>query len=113
MTLNTCLALTDTILPNSMDVEVKCRWLSELEGRIRVELLGESPSGTPFDLTESGHAELTVPYPYDQLYWMYLCAMIEYAMGDTARYENGAALFNTAYQNYAKYLIRTKGSGKN
>lgn len=52
-----------------------------------------------------------MPFPYDQIYWMYLTALLEYARGDSARYEIGAALFNAAYRNYAKYLVRT-GAGR-
>jgi hypothetical protein len=31
-------------------------------------------------------------------------AMMDYVNGDLARYENSAALFNIAYQNYGKWL---------
>lgn len=107
MTLNTCLSFVDSLLPNALPQATKCRWLSELEGRIRVELLGQSAAAqAPLTVSEAGDTALAVPFPYDQLYWMYLLALIEYTNGDYARYENGAALFNTAYRGYAKYLIR-------
>ena len=106
MTINTCLSFVDGILPNAVPRATKCRWLGELEGRVRVELLGTAP-----DEVADGDTELSVPFPYDQIYWMYLTALLEYARGDSARYEIGAALFNAAYRNYAKYLVRT-GAGR-
>lgn len=107
MTLNTCLSLVDSLLPNALPQATKCRWLSELEGRIRVELLGQPAADqTPLTVSDTSDPSLIVPFPYDQVYWMYLLALIEYVNGDYARYENGAALFNAAYHGYAKYLIR-------
>ena len=43
MTINTCLSFVDGILPNAVPRATKCRWLGELEGRVRVELLGNAP----------------------------------------------------------------------
>lgn len=108
MTVNTCLSFVDSLLPNAIPADIKARWLRELEGRIRVELLGEGPGDRTEAAGASDDAELSVPFPYDQVYWMYLMALIEYTNGDLARYENGAALFNAVYRNYAKYLIRTR-----
>ena len=107
MTIETCMHLVDTVMPNNLPETVKLRFLGEIEGKVRVELLGEDPgmvavldSSTPVD------TELAVPHPYDQLYWLYLLAMMDYVSGDLARYENTATLFNAAYQNYGKWLKR-------
>ena len=107
MTIDTCIRLVDAMKPNGADALVKRRFLGEVEGRVRVELLGESPEMClPFDENTPEDTELCVPHPYDQLYWMYLAAMLDYMSGDTVRYESGAALFNTAYQSFGKWLKR-------
>ena len=49
---------------------------------------------------------LTAPYPFDQLYWQYLLAMVSHTCGDNVRYENTALLFNASYQSYGKWLKR-------
>ncbi len=107
MTIEACLQYADAIAPNGIETAVKLRWLSEIEGRVRVELYGEKPetltvigTDTPTD------TELCAPHPYDQLYWMYVVAMIESVNGVAARYEWAAELFNTAYKALAKWLIR-------
>jgi hypothetical protein len=110
MTVNECLTLTDSICPNGVGADIKCRWLSELEGRIQVELLGTAGPARLLDAKTDGNTTLSAKHPYDQLYWMYLTALIELLMGDGVRYENRAALFNTAYQNYTKHLIRQRGA---
>lgn len=107
MTIKTCMNLVDTVMPNALPEAVKLRFLGEVEGRVRVELLGEEPNTMAvFDASTSADTELSAPHPYDQLYWLYVVAMMDYISGDLARYENTATLFNAAYQNYGKWLKR-------
>jgi hypothetical protein len=110
MTIRSCIAFLDALHPNQIDGAIKSRWLCELEGKIRVEL-HEMPLTRLEEWEEDvdEDAGLIVPFPYDQLYWTYLVAMTHFYHGDGARYENAAALFNAAYQSYAKYLRRTGG----
>lgn len=105
MTIHTCMELVDAMAPNGVASSVKLRFLGEIEGKVKVELLGEMPEDSrPFDQYTAETTELCVPHPYDQLYWLYVMAMMDYVNGDLARYENSAALFNIAYQNYGKWL---------
>lgn len=109
MTVTTSIRVADQLAPNRLDENLKRRWLGDLEGMIRVELHDESPEAVA-SLTEEGvlptSAALQVPYPFDRLYWLYLVAMVEQTHGDAARYANAAAMFNTVYASYAKWLRR-------
>lgn len=107
MTIETCMNLVNAMMPSGVDTAVKLRFLGEIEGKVRVELHGESPDGGwDFDERTPGGTVLCVPHPYDQLYLLYVMAMIDYIGGDMARYENGAAMFNAVYQSYGKWLKR-------
>ena len=107
MTIETCLNLVDSMMPNGVDASVKLRFLGEIEGKVRVELLGETPDGeTDYNEATPTGTVLCVPHPYDQLYLLYIMTMLDYIAGDTARYENSAAMFNTAYLSYGKWLKR-------
>ena len=107
MTIESCMQLVETMLPNRVSDEVKLRFLGEAEWKVRVELLGEDPQTLPiFDPSTPKSTELTAPHPYDQLYWQYVLAMLSYASGDIARYENAAGLFNASYQSFGKWLKR-------
>ena len=107
MTIETCMNLVDAMRPNGVETAVKLRFLGEIEGKVRVELLGEEPDGeADFDVETPTERELTAPHPYDQLYPLYVMAMLDYVGGNATRYENGAALFNAAYQSYGKWLKR-------
>ena len=107
MTIKTCMNLVEAMKPGGVDRGVKLRFLGEIEGKVRVELLGESPDGTADynEVTPRG-TKLCVPHPYDQLYLLYIMTMLDYIGGEVARYENSAAMFNTVYQSYGKWLKR-------
>jgi hypothetical protein len=95
------------MMPNGVESSVKLRLLGEIEGRVRVELLGGMPDGgCEFTERTPAGTELIVPHPYDQMYLLYMMAMMDFLGGDTARYENSAALFNSLFQSYGKWLKR-------
>ena len=107
MTIRSFLELTDVLSPNAVDPTVRMRWLCEIEGRVRVELLGENPSTLPvIDLDTSEDTELAAPPPYDRLYWLHHLAMCNCLAGNVARYENTAALFNETYAGFGRWLKR-------
>ncbi len=107
MTVQNFLDITGALSPGGPSVAVKLRWLSEIEGRVRVELLGEPAEGiTPIDTATPRDTVLAAPAPYDRLYWMHHVAMTDYLAGDAVRYENAAALFNEAYAAFGRYLQR-------
>lgn len=106
MTYMECISMVDTLNPNRVSNEIKRRWLGELEGRIMVEVEGVSPSSLSTPEEDSEVPYLSVPYPYDRMYWLYVMAMLDFVNGDSARYDNSAAMFNAAYQDYAKRRMR-------
>ena len=108
MTYVECTSMVDTLAPNCVPLDVKRRWLGELEGRVMIELEGVSPSALSTPEEDSEMPYLSAPYPFDRMYWLYIMAMLDYVNGDSARYANSAALFNTAYQAYAKWRMRER-----
>ncbi len=107
MTIQSCLEIVEELTATPTSEDLLLRWLSEIEGRVEVELLGLSPSRVhPFGESTAKSTPLSAPFPFDRLYWLYLVAMLDYTAGDSDRYENTAALFNSAYGDYAKWLKR-------
>lgn len=47
--------------------------------------------------------KLTVPFPYSKLYDHYLAMQIDWANAEVDKYNNDAALFASAYQEYANW----------
>ena len=70
MTIDACMRLVDELMPNCISREVKLRLLGEVEGKVRVELLGEELHAVPvLDEDTSMDTELSAPAPYDRLYF--------------------------------------------
>lgn len=112
MTIGKCIDMAQSISPYKLKREVIVRWISELEGKISVELFNKHPD----TLKEYGEdaqdvTVLAVPFPYDQVYWMYLVAMLDLAYGDNTRYGNSAGVFNSAFESYAKWVLRSGSKG--
>ena len=107
MTVKSFLELTDALTPDEVDPILRLRWLEEIEGRVRVELLGEDPAGlSEINRETSPDTVLAAPAPYDRLYWLHHLAMCNCLAGDSARYENAAAMFNEAYASFGRWLKR-------
>lgn len=84
--------------PNTYSAEQKVAWLSELDGKIKLEVIDTHHGGEDITFegytTEDTEAELLVPAPYDDLYIKWLEAQIDYANAEYGRYGNSMTMFN-------------------
>lgn len=83
----------DALRPNMIPEETKAAWLYELEGK-----LAEMRCAPPPARTWPADAALAMPPPCDNVYELYLCAMICFANQETAQYANDMVMFNAAMQ---------------
>lgn len=105
MTITNAIERADRSAPNNYTSADKIRWLSLLDGRIKQEIIDRHEGAQAVVFTEYGddvEQELLVPAPYDELYLHWLCAMIYYAGGEIARYNNALARFDEDYKAFAK-----------
>lgn len=113
MTIKECIDNVDNIKPNQYGTREKVLWLSFLDETIINDVLKthEGYDGRYDDFTGYTEDKLTVtlivPSPYDRLYTAYLKMKIDSENGETARYNNSAALFNTYMMEYRKYYNKT------
>ncbi len=113
MTIKECIDTVDNIKPNQYETREKVLWLSFIDEIIINDVLKthEGYDGRYDDF--AGYSEdklsvpLIVPSPYDRLYTAYLKMKIDGENGETARYNNSAALFNTYMMEYRKYYNKT------
>lgn len=100
----------DELKPNGYSQEAKIRWLSRLDGKVKAEIINkhEGADGTAFsEYTEDSlYTELLIPHPYDEVYALWLEAQIDYANGETPRYNNSISAFNYAYEVYERFYNR-------
>ena len=93
----------DTLLPNQYTMAEKLRWLTQAEGFVRREILGEQEELPALQET----TELCIQPPYEELYRHYVEAQIHYGNGEMSRYNNAAAAWNNAFATYRDYYTRT------
>ena len=113
MTIKECIDIVDNLKPNQYTIVDKVSWLTFIEEIIINDVL-KTHEGYDGRYDEfSGYTEekisvtLIVPSPYDRLYTEYLKMMIDKENGETTRYNNSAASFNTYMSEYRKYYNKT------
>jgi hypothetical protein len=111
MTIIEAINKVDELKPNSYTQLDKIRWLSNLDGTIKTEIIDTHEDGE--DVIFTGYSEdgdtaidLLVPAPYDILYVYWLEAQIDYANGEYSKYSNSMTMFNEAYSAFEKYYNR-------
>ena len=112
MTLIEAINRIDVLKPNTYSQEEKIKWLSNIDGIIKKEIIDthEGAEGVIFngyDEFTPLTTELLVPAPYDDIYLRWLEAQIDYANGEYARYNNVVQAYNDAYSAYFRHYNKT------
>lgn len=97
----------DATKPNSFTLAEKIGWVNEVEGLVQTEILLLDPTQFviyPSLLPVGYDPELLAKFPYDKIYWAYLCAMVDFCNGEYNRYNNSINLFNTWFGEYSKWF---------
>lgn len=103
----------DSLLPgNGVSETDKRRWLSRFDGNVKNSVIdlhegGEDILFDNYTDDTPGDTELLVPHPYDDVYIFLLEAMVHYANGETARYNNAMAQHLNQFESYKKWYTRT------
>ena len=103
MTTSAAIAACDRMRPNTFAYGEKEAWLRELEARIREEIVRTHEGAEAFlaGRAQEGEDALLASSPHESLYLFYLLARIDLMNGETARYNESAALFNAQYDAFS------------
>ena len=103
MTISAAIAACDRMRPNAFAYGEKEAWLRELEARIREEIVRTHEGAEAFlaGRAQEGEDALLASSPHESLYLFYLLARIDLMNGETARYNESAALFNAQYDAFS------------
>ena len=112
MTIIELITDVDEMKPNGYEQIYKIQWLSQLDGRIKDEIIdthegGEDVSFSGYDASTPLSDPLLVTEPYDDVYRYWLEAQIDYANGEYTKYNNSMSMFNEAYSAYSRYYNKT------
>ncbi len=108
MTVLKVLELFDSETENDISVEMKKRWISELDMKISCEL-NKNRQGLlneAYTPSKSDETELLVVDEYVEIYVAYLRMKMNYILSETERYNNSAAIFNRLYYELSNYISR-------
>ena len=104
-TINEVIQQAMELHPDTITDSIKCRWLSELDGKIVRETM-QKDTFKGYSFPKDGDKELMVKSPYDNIYELYIIAMSDFFSGELASYASSAVLFETAYSEFRKNYIR-------
>lgn len=104
-TINSVIERAMTLHPDTIDDATKCRWLSELDGKIMRETMHRNDF-VPYDFPKDAQKELLAKSPYDNIYELYIIAMSDFFGGEIANYNASAVLFSKAYSEFCKNYLR-------
>lgn len=112
MTILEAIHRIDVLKPNTYTQAEKIRWLSELDGMVKREIIDLHEGDDKiiyngYDDNTVLTTELLVPHPYDRIYLPWLQAQIDYFNGENGKYQNSMSMFNEAYTAFEKYYNRT------
>lgn len=111
MTIIEAINKIDVLKPNNYSHSEKVKWLSNLDGIIKKEIIDTHEGGS--DIVFNGYdddtpieQELLVPAPYDDLYIKWLESQIDYNNAEYGKYNNSSMAYNNAYSAFERYYNR-------
>lgn len=112
MTLGEACKWADRLAGNQIPMELKVKWLSDLDGTVHKEILlrHQGTCQVPFSGYDGGtdpETPLLVGEPYDGIYRWYLEMQIHNTNGEILKYNNAAKNFNSALLAFGDYVNRS------
>lgn len=114
MTLAKAIEKFDFQRSNSVTLERKIEWLSQLDYKIFSEITeprGDDEFKGYTELT-SLDTELKAPAEYGEIYSIYMNMKLDYMNGEIARFNNSAMIFNRMYKEMNDFVNRKQAVTK-
>lgn len=109
-TMNKVIEHVDRMHPNVFTDDDKYEWIKTLEGLVAHEVLQED--APDYALPDDADKDLLVKSPYDDIYLLYVTAMIHLHNREYDHYNNAAVVFHDRYEQYKAWYIRNNPSCK-
>lgn len=104
-TMNSVIEQVDRLTPNVYTAEDKYSWINTLEGLVAREVMNDD--APEYDLPGDADTPLLVGHPYDDLYNLYVTAMIYFYNREYEQYNNVTLLFQQRLEQYKAWYSRT------
>ena len=103
-TMKTVIEYVDRVKPNAYTDEDKYRWINIAEGLVSREVLNDD--APEYNLPEDADTPLMVASPYDDIYHLYVSAMIDFYNREYNEYNNTILMFKERLEQYKVWNIR-------
>ena len=108
--MNQVIEYVDRVKPNAYTDEDKCRWINTLDGLVSREV--HNSSMPEYNLPDDADTPLLVGSPYDDIYHLYVSAMIDFYNREYNDYNNAILMFQERLDQYKVWQIRNGACGK-
>ena len=110
-TMNSTIEYIDSVKPNVYQDLDKYAWINKLEGMISLEVM-DMASPVCYGVPEEADRELLVPHPFDDLYALYVAAMIDFHNKEYTNYNNSVLMFTERLDQFKVWYIRNHNPAK-
>ena len=112
MNIRETIETVDKMRPNQFSDSDKIRWLNELDGMVKKEIIDTHDGAdlvtfTGYDEDTDQDTELLVGDSYTDLYLLFLMSKIDFFNAEYTRYNNDVSMFENRYSEYSAYYNRT------
>lgn len=110
MTVAQAISIFDLRSANDINDSDKIKWLSDLDGSIKENIIDTHEGGEEIKYKPYNEADLQkqllIKEPYTEIYIFWLMCQMYLNRGEVNLYNNAVELYNQAYSNFAKYYNR-------
>lgn len=108
--MNEVIEQVDRLKPNVYSEEDKYAWINRLEGLVSIQVMGvEVPE---YSLPDDADTPLLVEHPFDDIYVLYVSAMIDYHNREYNNYNNAVLMFQERFDQFKAWYIRNNPHSK-
>lgn len=103
--MNTVIEYVDSIKPNAYEDEVKYKWIAQVDGIVSTEVMDYEEPLT-YQIPEDADKELLIKAPFDDIYALYVSAMIDFHNREYNDYNNTALVYADRMDAFRAWYIR-------
>lgn len=109
-TMNKVIEHVDRVNPNVFTDTDKYEWMKALDGLVAHEVMQEE--APDYSIPEDADTPLLVQSPYDDIYRLYVGAMIYLHNREYDHYNNAAMMFQQRYEQFKAWYIQNHSTCK-
>lgn len=105
--MNSVIEYVDGVKPNAYTDEDKYRWINQLEGMLSTEVFQDAQP-LCCDIPGDADCPLRVGHPYEEIYSLYVMAMIDFHNREYGSYNNTMLMFRERLEQLKIHRVRTR-----